>query len=74
MDSTAVTLLSAADGSSVAAVRGLTVLAEAALPSQLSLLPDELSNSLPDRCPATTAHLECMHEDPGNCTHTFWPA
>ena len=52
VDSTAATLLSAADGSSVAAVRGLTALAEAALPSQLSLLPDELSSSLPDRCTA----------------------
>lgn len=65
MDSAAAALLSAADGSSVAALRGVTVLAEAALTSQPSLLPDELSDSLPGRCPATPAHLQKMHVDCG---------
>ena len=48
-ESPAATLLSAADGASVAAIRGLTVLADAALPPSVSLLPAELKRSLPDR-------------------------
>ena len=48
-EASAATVLPAADGTSVAAIRGLTVLADAALPPTMALLPPELSDTLPDR-------------------------
>lgn len=68
-DSLAASLLSGAEGTSVAAVRGLTVLADAALPPSLSLLPADLRASLPDRCSGTLLWMRQHHTGKRHSSH-----